>query len=129
MQPRNNIYDQAISIAFRWTPRTIVAGLGGYYSLGIAYEHGIMAFIDRLAIAVLRKNMGYVAIGAFMPTLQWYSAWAVRLTAAIMTGLLYDLTERVAIAAYTTLTLRKRTLKTGTRQAVNPTCLDNQLTN
>lgn len=107
------IFDRAMTIAFRWTPRAIMAGLGGYYSLGIAYDYGLMASIDRVAIAVFRKTMGHVGMGAFMPTFQWYSAWAVRFSAAVTAGLLYDLAERGIIAAYSCLrvqALRERPL-------------------
>jgi hypothetical protein len=89
--------------ALKWTPRAIVVGLAGYYSLGVAYETGIMATIDRWAIRILRPSMGYMGIAAFMPTFQWYSAWSVRIVTAIGAGFLYDLIERIIRAAYTAL--------------------------
>jgi hypothetical protein len=97
--PPHALFDYAVTFALRWTPRAIVAGLGGYYSLGIAYDRGIMAAIDRIAIPVLRKTMGHVGMGAVMPTFQWYSAWGVRFISALGAGLLYDLAERVALGA------------------------------
>ena len=87
----------------KWTPRAIIAGLAGYYSLGIAYDKGLMAAIDRIAIYIFRHTFGFVGMGAFMPSFQWYSAWAVRIVAAFAAGILYDLAERVAIAAYRNL--------------------------
>ena len=93
-----------IQFAITWTPRAIVSGLAGYYCLGIAYGIGIMAKIDGVAIPILRSSVGYAGIGAFMPTFQWYSAWAVRIVASIAAGILYDLIERIVRAAYYTLT-------------------------
>ncbi len=84
-------------LIIHWTPRTCVAGAAGFYSLGIAYEKGLMAAIDRIAIQVLRHHVGYMGLGAIMPTFQWYSAWGVRLTAALLAGLAYDVTERIAL--------------------------------
>jgi hypothetical protein len=65
-----------------WTPPLIVGGFAGYYSLGFAYEKGVMAEIDRIAIRILRHKVGYVGLGVVMPTFQWYTAWGVRVTAA-----------------------------------------------
>jgi hypothetical protein len=97
-----HIYDNNnfLNFILKWTPRTIVAGLAGYYSLGLAYDQGLMASIDRIAIRILRHFMGYVGIGGFMPTFQWYSAWGLRMLAAIGAGLLYDLAERIICASY-----------------------------
>ena len=86
--------------AIKWTPRAIVAGLAAYYSLGIAYERGYMAAIDRVAIRTLRHWMGYAGVGAFMPTFQWYSAWSVRMVAALGAGILYDMIEKVVRAVF-----------------------------
>lgn len=80
-----------------WTPRTCAAGAAGFYSLGIAYEKGLMAAIDRIAIQLLRYHVGYMGLGAIMPTFQWYSAWGVRLSAALLAGLAYDITERIVL--------------------------------
>jgi hypothetical protein len=90
--------------ALKWTPRAIVAGLAGYYCLGVAYDTGLMAKIDRIAMRILRPSLGYMGMAAFMPTFQWYSAWAVRVTAALAAGLLYDLIEKVSLAVYYTFT-------------------------
>lgn len=86
--------------ALKWTPRAIVAGLAGYYCLGAAYDMGVMAAIDRIAIRILRPSLGYMGMAAFMPTFQWYSAWGVRVLSAISAGLLYDLLERIFKIAY-----------------------------
>ena len=91
--------------AIKWTPRAIVAGLAAYYSLGIAYERGYMAAIDRVAIRTLRHWMGYAGIGAFMPTFQWYSAWSVRMVAALSAGVLYDMIEKVVRAVFARFSL------------------------
>jgi hypothetical protein len=80
----------------KWTPRAIAATVGGYYGLGIAYELGFMALIDQVAIQILKNIFGYAGIGALMPTVQWYAAWAAQLTIALGCGLLYDLTEKCA---------------------------------
>jgi hypothetical protein len=95
-----------LQFILKWTPRTIVAGFAGYYSLGVAYEMGVMAAIDRIAIRILRHFMGYAGIGAFMPTFQWYSAWSVRIVSALGAGLLYDLTERIIRLAMTCFSSR-----------------------
>jgi hypothetical protein len=86
-----------LNITFRWTPRAGVAFYAGYYSLGFAYEKGVMAAIDRIAIPILLRAFGYAGIGAFMPTFQWYSALSVRLVAALAAGILYDLAERIVL--------------------------------
>ncbi len=85
----------------KWTPRAIVMLTAGYYGLGIAYELGLMAAIDQVAMQILKHLFGYVGIGAMMPTVQWYSAWGVRIALAIAAGLLYDLAERLAQYVYT----------------------------
>lgn len=74
-QTTDNFADQAGRFLMTWTPRVIVAAIAGYYSLGIAYEMGIMAAIDQVAISVLKDSVGYAGLGAVMPTFQWYSAW------------------------------------------------------
>lgn len=79
----------------KWGPRTIVAGLAGYTSLGFAYDIGLMAAIDRVAIKVFKHFAGYTGIGAFMPVFQWYAAWTIRALSAIIAGVLYDLVEKV----------------------------------
>jgi len=82
----------------KWTPRVLVAGFVGYYSLGIAYDLGVMAAIDKVAIRILKNWVGYAGVGAAMPTVQWYTAWAVRVTSAGAAGILYDLGEKVVLA-------------------------------
>ena len=88
-------FPQAKQFIFRWTPRAFVACIGGYYSLGVAYEYGIMASIDKIAIPIIKNHVGYIGLGAAMPTFQWYSAWAVRVSAAVTSSFLYDLTLRI----------------------------------
>lgn len=100
---KNDCLHQTAQFFLTWTPRIIVAGFAGYYSLGIAYDVGIMAAIDRLAISILRDSIGYAGIGAAMPTFQWYSAWAVRTVAAGGAGLIYDLLERLTVFVYSQL--------------------------
>ncbi len=95
--PSFNIFS---NFAFRWTPRIVVSTVAGYYSLGVAYERGVMALIDRVAIQILLPRVGYLGLGAVMPTVQWYAAWAVRIAVTIAVALLYDLCERMLIAAY-----------------------------
>lgn len=95
-------FDNCAYFTLKWTPRLLVAGLAGFYSLGVAYDLGLMAAIDQLAIRILKHQVGYVGLGAAMPTVQWYAAWGVRMTAAIGAGLLYDFIERIVktILAY-----------------------------
>ena len=99
-------FSELFRFAVRWTPRAIVAGIAGYYCLGIAYEMGIMAAIDRIAIRILRPSLGYMGMAAIMPTFQWYSACGIRVLAAITAGLLYDLIERVIYAVFSTIFFR-----------------------
>lgn len=84
----------------KWTPRAIAATVGGYYGLGIAYELGLMALIDQVAIQILKNFFGYAGIGALMPTVQWYTASGVQVIIALGAGLLYDLAERCANYVY-----------------------------
>ncbi|MGB7978146.1 MAG: hypothetical protein WCF19_03170 [Chlamydiales bacterium] len=78
----------------QWTPRLIAVAIGGYYGLGVAYDLGLMALIDKVAICVIKHYFGYGGIGALMPTVQWYSAWAARFAIGLTAGVLYDLIER-----------------------------------
>ncbi|WP_068470987.1 hypothetical protein [Candidatus Protochlamydia phocaeensis] len=98
LQSLNNQFcscDNFSHFILHWTPRAVVAGVAGLYSLGFAYDIGLMAAIDRIAIRILRYFVGYIGVGAAMPTVQWYSAWAVRLSAALLAGIIYDLCERI----------------------------------
>ncbi|MBX7067140.1 MAG: hypothetical protein K1X28_07910 [Parachlamydiales bacterium] len=92
----------------KWTPRAVAVAIGGYYGLGIAYEMGLMAAIDQFAIQVIKNFGGYVGIGALMPTVQWYSAWAVRIVMGIASGILYDLAERAVQCFYLQITAREQ---------------------
>ena len=93
--------EKVMTFVVKWTPRAIAIAVGGYYGLGIAYEMGLMALIDQVAIRVIKHFVGYAGIGALMPTVQWYSAWAARIAIGLVTGLLYDLTERTVKACWT----------------------------
>lgn len=95
------VADRSITDFFvDWTPTAIAAFVGGYYGLGIAYEWGLMAEIDKIAIQIIKHFFGYAGIGALMPTVQWYCAWGVRIVIAIVVGLLYEVTERIAKFCY-----------------------------
>lgn len=89
----------------RITPRIAVAALTGFYILGYAYANGWMMAIDQIAIKVMRHyDMGYIAIGAIMPTIQWYAAWSVRLVAGLIAGLTYDFLERILMISFSFFT-------------------------
>lgn len=77
------------SVALEWTPRVVVGVVGGYYGLGAAYAYGVMAAIDRIAIAILLPKVGWVGIGALMPLIQWYGAWGVRIGCVILSEVAY----------------------------------------
>lgn len=85
---------RASEFLLTWTPRLIFAAVAGYYSLGIAYDVGLMAAVDRVAIDILKNIVGYAGIGAVMPTFQWYAAWGVRVTAAAGGAAIWDLSFR-----------------------------------
>lgn len=106
VQPSTFSFESFKQFAIKAGPRAIVAGIAGYYSLGIAYEQGLMAEIDKIAIIVLKNWVGYAGIGALMPTFQWYAAWGVRIMAAAFAAIIYDLIERVIIHCY--LSIKKR---------------------
>ena len=97
--PPSSPFKKALLFTLKWPPRVCIAAVGGYYSLGVAYEYGIMAAIDKLAIRFLKHWVGSTGIGALMPTAQWYAAWGVRGIAALGAGKLYDLAERIVLAA------------------------------
>lgn len=101
----NSYFQQFTNFTLKYTPRAVVALYCGYYCLGVAYSSGLMAAIDKVAIKILVKQVGYVGLGAVMPTFQWYSAWAVRLAAALIGTLIYDLIEKIAKASYRWLLL------------------------
>lgn len=103
-------FSELFRFALKWTPRSAVAGLAGYYCLGIAYNTGIMAAIDRLTMHILRPSMGYMGMAIFMPTFQWYSAWGVRVVSAIVSGFLYDLAEKTVCIAFRTISLKSTKL-------------------
>ena len=91
--------DNLVTRACKTCPQIIFATLAGYYSLGLAYSTGLMSKIDKIAIHIMRSNnMGYIAIGAAMPTVQWYAALLVRLAAAASAALIY-------VAALKTITV------------------------
>lgn len=84
------------NFVMKWTPRVIVIGFAGYYGLGLAYQCGLMAVIDKIAIAIIGHATGTAGVGALMPTFQWYSAWAVRFACALAAELTYEVVERIA---------------------------------
>lgn len=93
VSPQSNS-EKVAEFVVKWTPRAIAVAIGGYYGLGIAYEMGLMALVDQVAIQVIKHFVGYAGVGALMPTAQWYSAWAARIAIGLVAGLLYDLTEK-----------------------------------
>jgi len=84
----------SIESVAKWTPRVISVLIGGYYGLGIAYEVGLMALIDQVAIQVIKHFSGYAGLGALMPTVQWHAAWIVRGLFGVCAGVLYDTVEK-----------------------------------
>jgi len=75
-------------------------GLVGYAALGYAYELGLMAEIDKIAIPIIKSYVGYMGLGAAMPVFQWYAAWAVRISAALTAEALFELAILVVRSAY-----------------------------
>ena len=59
----------------KWTPKAIAVAVGRYYSLGIAYDFGLMALIDKISIEVIKHFARYVGLSAFMPTIQWHELY------------------------------------------------------
>ena len=86
-------------LLIKWAPRVIAVAIGGYYGLGIAYELGLMALIDQIAIPILKHFFGYAGVGAFMPTVQWYAAWGMRVTIGLAAGFIYDRMAKSARSA------------------------------
>lgn len=82
------------SFLVKWTPRAAAVLIGSYYGLGIAYDLGLMALIDKVAIQILKHWVGYAGVGALMPTVQWYSALSVRIVLGVGAGFLYDLAAK-----------------------------------
>lgn len=80
------ISDNIIKILCDWGPTAVITCVAGYYGLGIAYDLGVMARIDQIAIPILKNWFGYAGLGAIMPTFQWYAAWAVRLCCGAIAG-------------------------------------------
>jgi hypothetical protein len=94
VSPPQSNSEQVTTFVVKWAPRAIAVAIGGYYGLGIAYEMGLMALVDQVAIQVIKHFMGYAGIGALMPTVQWYSAWGARIVFGVVSGVLYDLIEK-----------------------------------
>jgi hypothetical protein len=88
-------FENTARFLVKWTPRAIAVGLGAYYGLGVAYGIGLMALIDKVAILILKRWVGYVGVGAAMPTFQWYASIIVRGGMALIAGALYDGGERL----------------------------------
>lgn len=88
---------KCVDFTAKWTPRATVSFISGYYSLGIAYEKGYMAKIDQIVIRVMYPSIGYMGIATFMPKFQWYSAWGIRISAALLAGVIYDTLERICL--------------------------------
>jgi len=86
---------QVKDFVFKWTPRVLIVGFVGYYSLGFAYSTGLMAAIDKVAIPIIQHFVGLAGLGATMPIFQWYSALAVRVIAAGIAELIYEGIEKV----------------------------------
>lgn len=95
LDSRKTGFSDPILFIFKWPPRLIVMSAAGFYSLGYAYEIGLMARIDREAIKILIPRVGYIGLGASMPVVQKYSAWTVRALSAVAAGIVYDITERI----------------------------------
>ena len=122
--PSLHLFDRISYLALRLAPRLIVLGFAGYYSLGVAYEKGIMAAIDRVAIRILRHYVGYAGLGAIMPTFQWYAAWSVRALAAIGAGILYDLIERIILSIVAALRGQPRDADENKAPPLHPAPID-----
>ncbi len=90
----------AKAMLLKWTPRLLVATFAGYYCLGMLYDYGVLAAIDKVAIVVVKHFVGYAGVGAAMPTIQWYCAWGARMAVAAAAGIGYDITERFALYVY-----------------------------
>lgn len=103
--PFDNFFVKLTIKIGKMTPRVAIAGISGYYVLGYAYANGWMMAIDQAAIKVMRHyGMGYIAIGALMPNVQWYAAWGVRVTAGLVAGIIYSIAEKVVILSIRVLT-------------------------
>ena len=74
----------------KWGCRALAAGFTGYYSLGYAYRIGLMAAIDRIAISLIVKRVGYAGLGAAMPWVQRCAAHAVYLIGASAGACMYE---------------------------------------
>lgn len=86
--------EKITTFLIKWTPRAVVVLVAGYYGLGIAYEYGLMALVDKVSMQGLKYFFGYAGIGALMPTAQWYSAMGVRVMIGCSVGVVYDLAEK-----------------------------------
>ena len=100
-----DFFQSARSFATKWGPRLVVVTLGAYYGLGIAYELGIMAKIDQIAIRYIKSFFGggltaSLWVGLLMPGVQSYSAIGVRIAVGFSAGFCYDRLECVAQFAY-----------------------------
>jgi len=107
ISPPSSTGEKVANFVIKWTPRAIVVTIGGYYGLGIAYELGLMALIDQVAIQAIKHVVGYAGIGALMPTVQWYSAWGARIAIGLGAGVIYDLAEKGIKACWARFTENK----------------------
>lgn len=77
-------FKQLTKFAVIYGPRLIILGLVGYASLGFCYHIGLIGYITELAIPIIKNQVGYIGLGAVMPTFQWYLAWGVRVVSVIL---------------------------------------------
>lgn len=92
------------NLVVTWVPRIGIAGYVGTYALGWAYVWGVMATIDRIAIATLMWLGGPVGgiglVGYYMPMFQPFAVWLVRGVFIAAAEALYHLVEKVVIYVY-----------------------------
>lgn len=91
---------QYFYVGFHIGRRTLVAGAAGYYVLGFAYQTGLMAKVDRLVLDAFFPSVGYFGVGLVMPEVQRRSSLIVRVSAACLAGVLYDILERIFFAVF-----------------------------
>ncbi len=94
---------QTLFVTAHWGGGAIIPLVSGHYGVALAFKWGYMGKIFNLAMLIIEKHWGTLAIGVFMPYVCWYATLLVRITCTLMSYILYRIAEKTALFAIETL--------------------------
>jgi len=83
-----------------WSIEGVVGFVGGYYALGLAYDRGLMAEIEKISRRILKPKVGILGLGVAMARVQWYAACVIQVTASIICMALFRLAVKILKYVY-----------------------------